>query len=75
MDAARIQLPLALTPNNGLMVSARIHAAIITFAPPILAVSQIVRAMTALMVANASTDITSQHSKPNVFVILGAFGK
>ena len=74
MHAAKIQVWLALTLNNGWMAPVRIHAATTTFVQQIQAVLQIVCAMITLMIANASTDTTSLYSKPNAFVIYGAYG-
>jgi DNA-binding transcriptional regulator YdaS (Cro superfamily) len=75
MDAARIQALLALTPNNGWMASARLHAVMTIFAQQIHAVSKTVCAMTTLMIANAITGIISPYLKPNVSVIYGSYGK
>ena len=75
MGAARIQLPVVLTPNNGWTASVRIHAAITTSVQQIHAVSHTVCAMTTLTIVNASMDITSRSLKTNVFVIHGARGK
>jgi hypothetical protein len=75
MDVVRIQLPLVHIQRHGWMVFVRILATTVMFAPPIHAVSHIVYATTTLMIANASTDTTSQSLKTNAFVTLGVFGK